>query len=76
MSVLLSLVPVLLLVAALAFGCYPGERALSRARQALRVARSAPPSAGRVATSPVLIVRGGLLVASSLAGRAPPRTAA
>ena len=74
MSVLLSLVPVLLLVAALALGRYPGERALSRIRGALGVVRRTASRSGRVAASPVLIVRGGLLVASSLAGRAPPWT--
>jgi hypothetical protein len=74
MSVLLSLVPVLLLVAALALGRYPGEGALERVR-ATR-GRRRPADAASPARSPLTLVRGGLLVAASLAGRAPPLAAA
>jgi hypothetical protein len=75
MSVLLSLVPVLLLVAALALGRYPGEGALERVR-ATRRRRRRPADAASPARSPLTLVRGGLLVAASLAGRAPPLAAA
>jgi hypothetical protein len=71
MSVLLSLVPVLLLVAALALGRYPGEGALDRVR-ATRRRRRRPADAASPTPPPLLLVRGGLLVAASLAGRAPP----
>jgi hypothetical protein len=76
MSVLASIVPLLLLVAALALGRYPGERALSRARIARPPWSRAPSSTGRPARAPRALVRGGLLVASSLAGRAPPSAVA
>jgi hypothetical protein len=71
MSVLLSLVPVLLLVAALALGRYPGEGALDRVR-ATRRRRRRPADVASPARPPLLLIRGGLLVAASLAGRAPP----
>jgi hypothetical protein len=71
LSVLLSLLPVLALLAALALGRYPGERALrALARRAVR--RRAPRSAPRPAPAPFLLVRGGPLVGARLAGRAPP----
>ncbi len=72
----LTLLPALLLAAALFAGRFPGERLIerwTRARPCLRralaplVARTRP-----VATTP----RGGLLVAAALAGRAPPALAA
>jgi hypothetical protein len=72
MSVLVSIAPLLLLVAALTLGRYPGERALARARLAPRLRRRTPSSTGGPAREPHALVRGGLLVASSLAGRAPP----
>jgi hypothetical protein len=72
MSVLLSIVPGLLLVVALTMGCYPGERVLARAVTRPGRARRAPARMRRDAPSPFLLVRGGALVATSLAGRAPP----
>jgi hypothetical protein len=72
MSVLVSIVPLLLLVAMLALGRYPGERALARARVARPARRRPPSSTARPARALLTLVRGGLLVASSLAGRAPP----
>jgi hypothetical protein len=70
----LYLAPALLLATALLAGRYPGEVLLERiaARRAARPraeraeARDHPRSLARVA------VRGGLLLARSLAGRAPP----
>jgi hypothetical protein len=76
MSVLLSLIPVLALVAVLVPGRYPGERVLSRARGTRRPPRRAPSATARPALPPILLVRGGVLVASSLAGRAPPAAVA
>jgi hypothetical protein len=72
LSVLLSLLPVALLLAALALGRYPGERALRRvlARRAPR--RRAPRGTRSRAPVPFLLVRGGPLVGARLAGRAPP----
>jgi hypothetical protein len=75
MSVLVSIAPLLLLVAALALGRYPGERALARARVA-RPRRRAPSCTGGPVRAPLALVRGSLLVASSLAGRGPPAAVA
>jgi hypothetical protein len=72
MSVLVSIAPLLLLVAALALGRYPGEHALARVRMARPLRRRAPSSTGGPSRAPLALVRGSLLVASSLAGRAPP----
>jgi hypothetical protein len=72
LSVLLSLLPVLALLAALAFGRYPGERVLRRALARRAVRRRALRAAPRPAPAPFLLVRGGLLVGARLAGRAPP----
>jgi hypothetical protein len=73
MSVALSLLPVVLLLAALMLGRYPGERVLGRvlARRAPR-RRRAPRGARSHAPAPFLLVRGGPLVGARLAGRAPP----
>jgi hypothetical protein len=72
MSVLLSLLPVLALLAALALGRYPGERALQRVLARRRTRPRPPRSVPRPAGPPVLLVRGGSLVGGALAGRAPP----
>jgi hypothetical protein len=71
------LVPVLLLLALVAGGRYPGERAYARRVAHARVAR--PWRAARVHRRRRLWVvelpRGGALLASGLAGRAPPPVA-
>jgi hypothetical protein len=73
LSVLLSLLPVLALLAALALGRYPGERALRRALARRAPGRPrAPLAVPRPARAPFLLMRGGLFVAARLAGRAPP----
>jgi hypothetical protein len=72
LSILLSLLPVLALLAALALGRYPGERVLRRALARRLPVRRVPRDALRPAPAPFLLVRGGLLVGARLAGRAPP----
>lgn len=70
---LLYLVPALLLLATLALGRYPGERlrlALRGARAL--VARPRPAAPPRRPLSLVPLPRGGGLLATSRAGRAPP----
>jgi hypothetical protein len=71
-AALLYLAPWLLLLVALAFGHYPGERLLEaviRARHALpRRERLAPVRPPPRRSSP----RGGVLLAWALAGRGPP----
>jgi hypothetical protein len=73
LTLALSFAPALLIFATLSRGCYPGARVL--ARRAVRSVqlprpRPAPRSASRgwIALEP----RGGLLLATALAGRAPP----
>jgi hypothetical protein len=73
----LTLLPALLLAAALFAGRFPGERMLerwTRARPAVRraVARLVLPPTRAAGATP----RGGRLVAAALAGRAPPALAA
>ena len=75
MNFLIAIAPLLLLVAALCFERYPGEIAIARLRHfvqhTLYAAARKPVPLVRVSgfDSPV---RGGLLIASSLAGRGPP----
>ena len=70
---LLHLAPILLLVMLLACGRYPGSRSVARVaaraphRPAPRAARMARPAVPTLA-----LVRGGLLLARSLAVRPPP----
>jgi hypothetical protein len=77
-GVVLALLPLLVLLASLAAGRYLGERGLAQLRARLegapprrRPVPSAPPSTSRSRSRP----RGGALIASSLAGRSPPRFA-
>ena len=75
-AALAYLAPALLILLPLLGGRYPGDEAL--ARVALRRTRPAhrPPPAGprpRRRRAGALLPRGGRLVATSLAGRAPPR---
>ena len=73
---LLSVLPALLLLVALLGGRYPGERVLKQWRT---TRRSRPREAtARLGCSRPLsqaAARGGLLIAASLAGRAPPLVA-
>lgn len=75
--ILLGSLPALLLFAALAFGRYPGARALDRLRESTKNPAprhgSAPPRKPRHLHVPHAI-HGGRLIAVSMAGRAPPRS--
>lgn len=69
---LLYLAPWLLLLVALAFGRYPGERllaAIARARRPLPRREDGPPARP---LPPRSSPRGGVLLALALAGRGPP----
>jgi hypothetical protein len=70
-EVILFTVPVFMLAAPLALGRYVGERLITAAgiRRSERPA-GPPPSGGLV--SAAVAIRGSLLLASHLAGRAPP----
>lgn len=72
---LLALAPLLILVGLLILGRYPGEDAIRKLRRVvdLLLRPSAPPSLLHTCGSGhIAPVRGGCLIASSLAGRAPP----
>ncbi len=74
---LIGVAPLLVLLAFLVGDRYPGERAIERVRRLLHVLASsrtavASPS-GRAFSPPA--VRGGRLIACSLAGRGPPGSA-
>jgi hypothetical protein len=77
LHLMLYLVPLLLVVAPLIAGRYPGERALiARARIPRRQRRPRPAPSTRPRTPPRhLVPRGGALLAAALAGRAPPAVA-
>lgn len=72
---LIGVAPLLLLVALLLVGRYPGESAIHRCRRAITLLL-APARASTPFRAPSILlcfpVRGGRLIASSLAGRAPP----
>lgn len=75
LTVVLGSLPALLLFAALAFGRYPGERALEKLRES-----TAGPAGRHGSAQPRKphhlhvphAIRGGRLIATSMAGRAPP----
>ncbi|HXA54995.1 MAG TPA: hypothetical protein VNV37_09000 [Solirubrobacteraceae bacterium] len=71
----LYVLPAALLMLALACGRYPGERVLMRLRR--MPSRRAPRAASAPAPRrrPATLMRGGRLIAVSLAGRAPPLAA-
>lgn len=71
---LLYLAPALVLWALLTRHCYPGERILARVRRAAAPAVAAAPAPAARPPRPARRTkpRGGVLVAWSLAGRAPP----
>ncbi|MGK2955621.1 MAG: hypothetical protein ACSLFI_08145 [Solirubrobacterales bacterium] len=75
MNFLIAIAPLLLLLTALMLKRYPGEAAIERIRILLEIASSTHlrklPHGGRLPTFQVT-VRGGRLIACSLAGRAPP----
>jgi hypothetical protein len=72
---LISAVPLLLLVASLLCGLYPGHRAAMRLAERITSPARVRPAAGN-RSRPVLrashAVRGGLLIAFGLAQRPPP----
>jgi hypothetical protein len=77
-GIVLALLPLLLLLASLVAGRYPGEQTLAQVRAWLqgsprraRPQRSVAAAASRSGRHP----RGGALIGSSLAGRAPPAPA-
>ena len=75
MNFLIAIAPLLVLVAALCLDRYPGERAIGRLRHFVDsafVAAARQPARCLDVPRFVLPVRGGLLIASSLAGRGPP----
>jgi hypothetical protein len=75
--VLIDLAPLLVLLCALVLGRYPGERAFRRRVARQRTVRRRPPRvASRRRDAPALLPRGGALLASALAGRAPPAESA
>lgn len=74
-SLLIGLAPLALLVGSLLLGRYPGEGSIARARRALE--RALRPVASGSSPNPRRqpfggSVRGGRLIARSLAGRGPP----
>lgn len=75
-AALLYLLPALLILLPLLCGRYPGERLLRAiSARPLRLA-PAPPAPRRRFHLPVPLPRGGSLLASALAGRAPPAATA
>jgi hypothetical protein len=74
----LYLAPALVLWGLLTANRYPGERILERVRRSgsREVLEHAVPAARRPRPARRTMPRGGVLVASSLAGRAPPALAA
>jgi hypothetical protein len=72
---LIALSPLLVLVGFLLLGRYPGERTLERVRRAIGFllrSRSSVSFLRPVTGDRSTAVRGGRLIADSLAGRAPP----
>jgi hypothetical protein len=73
-SGLLYLAPALLLLGALAFDRYPGERLLAAVARRRRAApRHEPAAPVARAIAPLSFPRGGVLLALALAGRGPPQ---
>jgi hypothetical protein len=74
---LLYTAPALLLALPLAFGRFIGEQQLARLAERLapRRTRQVPRGPAAPPAAPELVLRGGRLIASSLAGRAPPTVA-
>ncbi len=73
-EILLALVPLLLLVASLLLGVYPGCEAIVRLSERIAMRRR-PRAAGRQPRPAVPLLRsvgGGLLIAFGLAQRPPP----
>jgi hypothetical protein len=73
---MIGLAPLILLVAALLAGRYPGEKTIERCRRAITILFVRTGGRRGPVGSTVLFpasVRGGRLIAQSMAGRAPPR---
>jgi hypothetical protein len=73
---ILYLLPACLLGVVLVSGRYPGESTLKRLRESLSGRSPRPVSSQRPPEHPTELLRGGRLIAVSLAGRAPPPVAA
>jgi hypothetical protein len=75
-EILLALVPLLVLLAALLLGHYPGHEAAMRLGERIAAWRHSPhPATGQLFSSrspDTYSARGGLLLAFGLSGRAPP----
>jgi hypothetical protein len=72
---LLALAPLLMLVALLVLGRYPGEATIARTRKAIAMLLRPVRSGISPDLEPdgyLIPARGGTLIGSSLAGRAPP----
>jgi hypothetical protein len=75
LTFLLPVAPLLALLAALLLGRYPGHGAIVRLSERLAAAARRPVRAAstpRPRWAPLPVAHGGLLVAHSLCGRAPP----
>jgi hypothetical protein len=75
MAVLLALAPLLLFLATLVAGHYVGEERIARLAARLRRPKARCPRVallGRPQSAPVVLPRGGRLIAASLAHRGPP----
>ena len=75
MTVLLALAPLLLFLATLVAGRYVGEERIARLAARLRrpgARRARVALLGRPQSAPVVLPRGGCLIAASLAHRGPP----
>ncbi len=71
----LPAVPLLLLLAFLVLGCYPGHEAIVRLSERIAASRRDRRASGRFGLTlrpPTRAASGGLLLALALSGRAPP----
>lgn len=71
-EVILFTIPVFMIAAPLAFGIYAGEELITRLAGIGRRSKRRSAWVGTVSSRPVAFVRSNLLIASNLAGRAPP----
>jgi len=76
LEIAIALGPLLLLLAALLFGRYPGHKAAMRLSERIAARRRPAPVGSGALVQPrpldLYTVRGGLLLACGLSGRAPP----
>ncbi|MGH2763414.1 MAG: hypothetical protein ACRDL4_06630 [Thermoleophilaceae bacterium] len=71
-ELIVHLAPLAALVLMLLLGSYPGERTLRRRFAGSGAARRVHPAPMRAPGARTYLPRGGALIASALAGRAPP----